>query len=67
MFTQPDLYSPMFARTSTVQPELFDERECPDSDQRCPECGDYLAITPSGYLCCPRGHGRLTVPHVEEK
>jgi hypothetical protein len=26
---------------------------------RCRECGHYLARTPSGFLACPLGHGRL--------
>ncbi len=26
---------------------------------RCAECGEYLVQTESGFLCCPKGHGRL--------
>jgi hypothetical protein len=26
---------------------------------RCGECGHYLTRTPSGYLACPLGHGKL--------
>jgi hypothetical protein len=26
---------------------------------RCAECGHYLARTPSGFLACPLGHGKL--------
>jgi hypothetical protein len=25
----------------------------------CEECGHYLARTPSGFLACPLGHGKL--------
>jgi hypothetical protein len=32
------------------------------------ECGEYLVTTASGYLSCPKGHGRLQLdaPPVEE-
>ncbi|MFL5329895.1 MAG: hypothetical protein ACJ8C4_13380 [Gemmataceae bacterium] len=59
MNCQPDLFLPMCARVSTTQIELFDQREAPDTDRQCVECGNTLTRTPSGYLCCPRGHGRL--------
>jgi hypothetical protein len=26
---------------------------------RCEDCGHYLTRTPSGYLACPLGHGKL--------
>jgi hypothetical protein len=26
---------------------------------RCEHCGHYLARTPSGFLACPLGHGKL--------
>jgi hypothetical protein len=26
---------------------------------RCGECGHYLTRTPSGFLACPLGHGKL--------
>jgi hypothetical protein len=26
---------------------------------RCTECGQQLVPTPSGYLACPQGHGKL--------
>ena len=33
---------------------------------KCPRCGRYLERTPSGYLCCPAGHGKLlTEPPAE--
>lgn len=59
MIRQPDLFLPMCARVSTKQAELFDPREVPESDKRCAECGHQLTRTPSGYLACARGHGRL--------
>ena len=28
----------------------------------CPACRSALALTVSGFLACPRGHGRLQIP-----
>ena len=35
---------------------------------RCEECGEYMVSTESGYLACPRGHGKLALdaPPAEE-
>ncbi len=32
---------------------------------RCSECDRLLTETPSGYLACPQGHGRLIRDEVE--
>jgi hypothetical protein len=40
------------------------KRKQPDPDLfslKCVECGEYLIQTESGYLCCPKGHGRLRI------
>jgi hypothetical protein len=55
---QGNLFSP-FKGTPTVQRELFDPTAPAESAERCGECGECLVSTPSGYWCCPRGHGRL--------
>jgi hypothetical protein len=58
---QPDLFSPMLARVTSQQGQLFDPQDARagDSYRRCRECGAYLVRTESGFLCCPAGHGRL--------
>lgn len=57
MRTQRDLFNP-FSREHAAQGELFDDG--PEvSALSCVECGEPLERTPSGYLCCPKGHGRL--------
>jgi hypothetical protein len=38
-------------RPRTEEPNLF--------ALRCDECGRQLETTPSGYLACPLGHGKL--------
>ena len=59
MTIQPDLFLPMCARAVVRQPTLFDTDGPPAVTATCRECGEYLERTPSGYLACPRGHGKL--------
>jgi hypothetical protein len=59
MHKQVDLFRPMCARVSTHQGRLFDDAGPPDSPRRCGECSAHLTRTPSDYLACPRGHGKL--------
>jgi hypothetical protein len=35
-------------------------------DLRCEACGHYLVRTPSGYLACPKGHGKLQQEEAPE-
>jgi hypothetical protein len=55
MTTQPTFFG--HANTSARQPELFDQGGRASS-LTC-QCGHYLERTPSGFLTCPRGHGKL--------
>jgi hypothetical protein len=48
-----------------MQPELFDTGGRV-SALTCQECGDPMEHTPSGFLCCPHGHGRLNLACVED-
>ncbi len=59
MTNQPDLYRPMCAEVSATQRELFERSS--ETALRCeaPGCGAYLVETPSGFVCCPKGHGKL--------
>jgi hypothetical protein len=41
------------------QGQLFDTDGPPAVTATCRQCGEYLERTPSGYLACPRGHGKL--------
>ena len=50
----------MCAQEQSHQRELFPIGQVDRSDLACCECGEYLVRTPSGWLTCPRGHGRLT-------
>ena len=60
MHLQRDLFSPMLARSFHLQGELFNQPAADaDSDRRCHECQSFLVRTASGFLCCPRGHGKL--------
>jgi hypothetical protein len=59
MHTQGDLFRPMCARVSARQGRLFDDAGPPGSARTCATCGEHLTRTPSGFLCCPVGHGRL--------
>jgi len=59
MTRQPDLYHPMLATVRARQGRLFDTDGPTAQSLRCSECGHDLERTPSGYLACPLGHGRL--------
>ena len=59
MTRQGDLFHPMCATHHARQGQLFDTRGPAAVAVRCPECGHWLERTPSGFLACPRGHGRL--------
>jgi hypothetical protein len=55
----------MCAATAAHQSELYETRyHGRESSLHCEECGEYLVETPGGYLCCPRGHGKL---HIEDR
>jgi hypothetical protein len=68
MHRQPDLFSPMLARSHHRQGELFDQAAATDADSglRCARCQSFFVRTTSGYLCCPRGHGKLLAEAVED-
>ena len=57
--TQRELFRPMCGRTTARQGELFPAGLDEVSDLACCVCDARLVRTPSGYLVCPRGHGRL--------
>ena len=59
MTTQPDLFASCLAEPQGGQLALFDFTGPPESSRTCAECGEQLVRTPSGYLCCPKGHGKL--------
>jgi hypothetical protein len=42
----------------TVQRGLFDGKPI-ELDRCCPECDRRRIVTPSGWACCPAGHGKL--------
>jgi hypothetical protein len=55
---QRHLYDDITATVRGGRPSLYDG--VPDrSELACQVCGSYLIRTEGGYLCCPRGHGRL--------
>lgn len=56
MNTQPTFFG--HANTRTRQPRMFDDAGPAESNLSC-ECGEPLTRTPSGFLCCPLGHGKL--------
>jgi len=58
MQTQRNLFRPL-ADTSTHQGGMFYLDGPEESSLACSVCGEYLVRTQSGYLCCPRGHGKL--------
>jgi hypothetical protein len=60
MSTQRDLFWPMCGGQQSRQGGLFAVGWDEVSDLACGECGEYLVRTPSGWLACPRGHGKLT-------
>ncbi len=57
MSRQGELFSP-FGRDHVKQGNLFDSGG-KVSPLSCVECGEPMEHTPSGYIVCPRGHGRL--------
>src|SRR5262245_1873555 len=48
-----------YAVSRTRQPALFDTGGPPAVTAMCDQCGEFLERTPSNYLACPRGHGKL--------
>lgn len=58
MTKQPDLFRPMCATVRTKQPTLFADGPR-ESALSCGQCGRPLIRTPTGFLCCPAGCGRL--------
>jgi hypothetical protein len=54
---QPTMFG--YADCRTRQPALFDTDGPPALTAQCEQCGEYPERTPSGYLCCPKGHGKL--------
>jgi hypothetical protein len=60
MNVQRDLFNRMCAHVQARQGELFAPGEGERSNVPCGDCGEYLVRTPSGWLACPRGHGKLT-------
>jgi hypothetical protein len=71
MTHQPDLFHRCLCRTEARQGELFALDGARESNRRCAECGAALIYTPSGFLACPRGHGKLRLdeeqPRDEER
>lgn len=64
MRTQPTFWG--FATSTGRQAELWDTDGPELSTLSCGECGEPLERTPSGYLCCPRGHGRLIFEAIDD-
>jgi hypothetical protein len=60
---QPDLFLACLAESFERQGELFEHTT--ETDLRCVECGAWMVETESGWLCCPKGHGKL-LPQAEE-
>ena len=60
MVTQPSLFDPMLATTIAAQGELFADQA--EDGPPCRECGRPMVRTPSGFLSCPRAHGKLIEP-----
>jgi hypothetical protein len=57
MTTQGQFWGP--SNTSTRQARLFDDDGPRESDLSCGQCGRPLIHTPSGYLSCSAGCGKL--------
>ncbi len=55
---QRDLFRPMLAKHHARQQQLFEEGPR-ESSLSCCECGRPLVETPTGFLACPSGHGKL--------
>jgi hypothetical protein len=60
MNVQRDLFNHRCAHVQARQEELFAPGEDERSNVPCGEFGEHLVRTPSGYLACPNGHGKLT-------
>jgi hypothetical protein len=43
------------------QGQLFETDGPPAVSATCRECGEFMERTPSGFLACPRGHGKLFI------
>lgn len=61
MTYQPHLYDDLTATVTSRQGRLFDPQDVAagDSHLTCCTCGRPMVRTGSGYLCCPKGCGRL--------
>jgi hypothetical protein len=59
MSRQGDLFRPMCAAHHGHQGDLFPDQTDAETALHCEQCGCYLVHTPSGYLACPGGHGKL--------
>jgi hypothetical protein len=59
MNVQRDLFHRMCAHVQARQGELFAPGEGERSNVACGECREFLVRTPSGWLACPQGHGKL--------
>ncbi len=55
---QSDLFQPMLAKTYGHQADLFQDNGA-EVDIHCETCGEYMVRTESGYVTCPKGHGKL--------
>ncbi len=57
MTRQGDLFR-SFGQVYGKQGSLFDTGPRLSS-LSCVECGEPMEETPSGWICCPKGHGKL--------
>lgn len=66
--SQRDLFRPMLASQFAHQLRMFaDAGHGRESNLSCGVCGEPLVETPSGFLACPRGHGRLLQEAVSDE
>jgi hypothetical protein len=65
MTHQPDLFHRCLGRTEARQGEQFALDGAKESNRRGAECGAALVYTPSGFLACPRGHGKLRLDELD--
>jgi hypothetical protein len=65
MTRQPDLFLPAVMTVRARQGELFPDDEA-ETGPPCRECGRPMVRTPSGFLSCPRAHGKLIEPPAAE-
>lgn len=63
MRTQHQLWG--YPITSASQGKLWPDDGPALSVRDCAECGRPLERTPDGWLCCPKGHGKL-IPPVDQ-